>query len=71
MIRNPELYPIGVLERKILIYRNSRFFSLFFYNIKSHIRGFFCLWDDVKKVLFIEPFVEIWNKEKKEWVEKG
>ena len=23
---------------------------------------------DVKKVLRIEPFVEIWNKEKKEWV---
>jgi len=29
---------------------------------------FFCLWNDVKKVLRIEPFVEIWDKEKKEWV---
>ena len=26
---------------------------------KPHIRGFVCLWDDVKKVLRIEPFVEI------------
>ena len=26
---------------------------------------------DVKKVLRIEPFVEIWDIEKKEWVEKG
>jgi len=40
-------------------------------SIKPHIRGFFCLWDGVKKVLRIEPFVEIWNKEKNEWVEKG
>ena len=39
-------------------------------HIKPHIRGFFCLWDDVKKVLRIEPFVEIWDKEKKEWIVK-
>jgi hypothetical protein len=30
------------------------------------MRGVFCLWDNVQKVLRIEPFVEIW--EKKEWV---
>jgi hypothetical protein len=34
----------------------------------THSCSIFCLWNDVKKVLRIEPFVEIWDKEKKEWV---
>jgi hypothetical protein len=25
----------------------------------------------MKKILRIEPFVEIWNKDKKEWVKKN
>jgi hypothetical protein len=35
------------------------------------VRVFVCKSDDIKKVLRIEPFIEIWDIEKKEWVKKS
>ena len=65
MSRNQEKKLVIVEYDKIIQLSSPTFVGFFVYSL-PHIAMqffvFFCLWGDVKNVLRIEPFVEIWDK---------